>query len=80
VEHRVVDKLSSAQLHERLETCRMRWRSVGTSTAPADRPEAERAIASMYRALGFEPPRIVWCGSPFSQGLIRAVVRTLQSE
>jgi hypothetical protein len=51
-----------------------RWTEVGLSTAPADRPAAEAAIAAAYRAAGLASPKIVWCGSPLSQGLTRALV------
>ena len=52
-----------------------RWTKIGLCTEPADRPKAERSIRSMYRAAKLEPPKkIVWCGSPMSQGLVRAIV------
>jgi hypothetical protein len=57
-----------------------RWIKIGLCTDPADRPRAEAAIRKMYRQGGLEPPKaIVWCGSPLSQGLTRAIIldRTL---
>jgi hypothetical protein len=57
-----------------------KWTNIGLSTAPADRPRAERAIAEMYGAAGLTAPkRIVWCGSPLSQGLTRAIVLNADS-
>jgi hypothetical protein len=47
-----------------------RWAQIGLCTDPADRPRAEAAIRDMYQQGGLEPPKkIVWCGSPLSQGL-----------
>ena len=52
-----------------------RWTDIGLSTLPADRGAAEAAIADMYRQGGLSPPeKIVWCGSPLSQGLTRAII------
>ena len=54
---------------------RDKWLAIGLSTEPADRPAAETAIVQAYRSAGLEPPRsIVWCGSPLSQGLTRAII------
>ena len=54
-----------------------RWTDIGLCTAAADRPRAEAAIRAMYAAAKLSPPHVVWCGSPLSQGLTRAIVRTL---
>jgi hypothetical protein len=52
-----------------------RWTDIGLCTLPADRGAAEDAIRKMYAAGGLPPPKkIVWCGSPLSQGLTRAVI------
>lgn len=52
-----------------------RWTEIGLSTAPADRPRAEAAIRKVYEAAGLpHPQKIVWCGSPLSQGLARASI------
>lgn len=40
------------------------WLGVALSTEPADRPEAEAAVAGIYREAGEEPPALVWCDSP----------------
>lgn len=50
------------------------WTDIGLSTEPADRPRAEVAIAKMYAIAGKKTPKIVWCGSPLSQGLTRHAI------
>ncbi len=58
-----------------LPVYRDKWLQIGLSTEPACRDKAERAIAQVYRCVGLQPPRkIVWCGSPLSQGLTRAAI------
>jgi hypothetical protein len=48
-----------------LEPYRDHWKLVRNSTAPADRPAAERGVALAYAAANLAPPeRIVWCRSP----------------
>ncbi len=57
-----------------IERLQARWRGLGLSTAPADRPTAERAIADLYRALGLAPPgRCIWALSPL-QGAAAATM------
>ncbi len=52
-----------------------RWTAIGLSTEPACRDKAEAAIRDAYAVAGLKPPRkIVWCGSPLSQGLTRAII------
>ncbi len=52
-----------------------RWTAIGLCTAPADRPQAEAGVRAAYEAAELTPPElIVWCGSPMSQGLTRAIV------
>jgi hypothetical protein len=59
----------------RFDEFRDRWTQIGLCTEPADRPRAEAVIRDMYRQGGLEPPaKIVWCGSPLSQGLTRAII------
>jgi len=53
------------------------WTGYGVCTDPADRIRAEAAIAAMYEIAGKKPPRIVWCDSPLSMALTRAVVQKL---
>jgi hypothetical protein len=69
-----INTLTSKQ-EERLVEFRDRWTAIGLSTAPAERELAEAAIREAYRAAGVGSPRtIVWCGSPLSQGLTRAII------
>ena len=65
-----IDRLTKEQ-EDRFPEFIAKWTDIGLSTAPADRPRAERAIAEMYAGAGLKLPRIVWCGSPLSQGLAR---------
>ena len=56
-----------------IERHRKRWAEIRTSTAPADRAEAERGIAAAYRAAGWpEPRQIVWCASPMQMAALWA--------
>jgi len=69
-----INLLTQAQI-DRMAEFRDKWLKIGLCTEPADRPSAERAIIEMYRQGGLEPPRkIIWCGSPLSQGLTRAII------
>ncbi|WP_083957838.1 DUF6745 domain-containing protein [Herbidospora mongoliensis] len=43
---------------------REEWLRIALSTEPADRPEAESAIAGLYRLNGLPPPRFHWVSSP----------------
>lgn len=43
-----------------------RWVKIGLSTAPADRPRAERALARMYEVAGMQAPKMSWAGSPYT--------------
>ena len=52
-----------------------KWTDIGLSTQPADRPRAKAAIEKMYQTAGKKAPQIVWCGSPLSQALTRAVIK-----
>ena len=72
----MTDKIESltAGQEARLPEFVERWTQIGLSTEPADRPRAESAIRKMYALAGLAPPRmIVWCGSPVSLGLARAI-------
>jgi hypothetical protein len=70
-----IKKLTREQ-EELLPVYRYKWIRIGLETAPADRERAERAIRLMYAAAHLPAPIIVWCGSPFSQSLTRALVST----
>ena len=43
---------------------RDQWLSHALSTAPADRPAAEEAVAQLYAVTGRPPPRFTWVRSP----------------
>jgi hypothetical protein len=59
-----IDKLTPEQEAKMAEWAD-RWIEIGLSTAPADRPQFEAAVAECYRHAGLQPPeRIVWCPSP----------------
>ena len=69
-----IEKLTLEQ-GARLPEFREKWTAIGLSTDPADRPAAELAIKFIYQNAGLNPPqKIVWCGSPMSQGIVRAIV------
>ena len=51
---------------------RDKWIEIGLCTKPANREQAEKAIVAAYAVAGLAAPKIVWCGSPLSQGLTRA--------
>jgi hypothetical protein len=71
---RVITELTPEQV-ARMAEYRDRWIQIGLSTEPACREKAEKAICAIYQSGGLRPPRkIVWCGSPLSQGLTRAVM------
>ena len=43
-----------------------KWRKIGLSTEPANRPEAERGVNLAYELAGLKPPKeIIWCQSPY---------------
>ncbi len=48
------------------EACALRdeWLAYGLSTRPAERADAEDAVAGIYRLLGQAPPRFTWVASP----------------
>ena len=71
-----IERLTAAQ-QARFGEFVERWTAIGLSTASADRPRAEAAIRWMYAHAKLREPRIVWCGSPFSNGLTRAAVQSL---
>ena len=47
------------------------WKATAIATELADRPRAERAIGSLYRAAGRTAPKVVWVESP-TAGLVAA--------
>ncbi len=65
----------SAEQQQLMKQYRDKWLAIGLSTEPANRADAERGIELAYAAAGLAKPQIVWCGSPLSQGLTRAVLK-----
>jgi len=58
----------------RLAEFAQQWTQIGLVTHPADRSRAEAAIRDMYLCAGLAVPKtIVWCGSPLTMGLSRAI-------
>lgn len=51
-----------------------KWTDIGLSTEPANRREAEDGIREAYKIAGLQPPIIIWCGSPLSNGLVRGIL------
>src|SRR5579864_2191388 len=73
-----IEKLTPEQ-EARMDEWIDKWTAFGLSTEPANRAEAERGIRMAYEAAGkTAPEKIVWCGSPLSQGLTRAIVLGLK--
>jgi hypothetical protein len=70
-------EILTTEQQAKLAEWRDRWTAIGLSTEPANRPEAERAIIMAYAAAKLPPPRIVWCDSPLSQGITRAIAKSL---
>lgn len=69
-----IESLSPTQ-KARFAEFRDEWIAIGLSTEPAQRGRAESAVKVMYQKAGLAAPqKIIWCGSPFSQGLTRAVI------
>lgn len=69
-----IASLTQSQI-DRMAEFRDKWTAIGLSTEPAVRDKAEDDIRLSYRLAGMpEPRKIVWCGSPLSQGLTRAVI------
>ncbi|MDB5772795.1 MAG: putative rane protein [Burkholderia sp.] len=53
---------------------RQTWAEIGLTTLPANRGAAEAAVQKVYKTAGLDAPaKIVWCSSPFSLALARAV-------
>jgi hypothetical protein len=56
-----------------------KWTKIGLDTAPADRGRAESAIRLMYGRAKLIPPKIVWCGSPLGNALVRACIGEIEN-
>jgi len=70
---KIIEKLSKQQ-EKLFPKFVKKWTTIGLCTDPANRKEAELGIVAAYRAAGLKEPKIVWCGSPMSQGLTRAIL------
>jgi len=69
-----IEKLTQEQ-ETLLLVYRDKWIKIGLCTEPANRIEAEKAIIQSYQCAGLKSPqKIIWCGSPLSQGLTRAII------
>ena len=73
-----IEKLTAEQ-KARFQEFVDKWTAIGLCTEPANKKEAEVGIAEAYAAAGLAAPkRVVWCGSPLSQGLTRNVLFNLK--
>ena len=54
-----------------------KWTKIGLSTEPANRQKAEEGVRKAYEDAGLSTPRIVWCSSPLTQGLVRAIILSI---
>ena len=73
-----IEKLTKEQ-ESRLVEFRDKWIEIGLCTDAASRSEAERGVNMAYAIAGLKPPqKIVWCGSPLSQGLTRAIILNMK--
>ena len=71
-----IEKLTPEQIAKFPEYVK-RWTDIGICTEPANREDAEKAIAIMYESAGLKKPKIVWCGSPFSNALTRVITKEI---
>ncbi|MEG4939675.1 DUF6745 domain-containing protein [Microcoleus sp. F4-D5] len=49
-----------------IPTYREKWRLIGLSIKPIDRPQATAAIHTAYNIIGFPEPEIIFCDSPYT--------------
>ena len=72
--YQMIESLTEEQINKFPEYIK-KWTDIGLCTDPANRIEAEKAINESYRLAELEiPKKIVWCGSPLSQGLVRTII------
>src|SRR3990167_1187617 len=55
-----------------------KWLAIGLETAPANRQEAEKGIELAYAIAGKQKPKIVWCLSPLTSGLVRHCILSIK--
>ncbi|MGI5500448.1 DUF6745 domain-containing protein [Lentzea sp. CA-135723] len=56
------------------------WLAHALSTAPADRPAAEEAVASLYASVGRPPPEFVWVRSPAEAATLLPVGKIVRND
>ena len=71
-----IEKLTPEQT-VRLGEWHAEWFAVGSSTEPADRPRAERAITGMYARINEPAPHFMWVDSPATGCLMIALLGEL---
>ena len=72
-----IESLTPDQI-AKMSEYRDRWIAFGLSTSPADRPMAEQGVRDAYKAAGKKAPKaMVWCGSPISGALTRAIATSI---
>ncbi|MEG4505926.1 hypothetical protein QUA81_19920 [Microcoleus sp. F6_B4] len=47
--------------------CHEKWRQIGLSIKPVDRPQATAAIHTAYNIIGFPEPEIIFCDHEFQR-------------
>jgi len=53
-----------------------KWKRIGLSTERADRKEAEKWVAEVYKMGGLEPPKLIlWAQSPISGAIIATIFK-----
>ena len=76
----MIDKLTQEQLNK-FPLYVKKWTDIGLSTEPADKKTAEEGVRLAYKNAGLKPPtKIVWCGSPLSNGLVRLIVTKILTD
>ena len=74
-----IESLSKEQ-EARFQEYIHKWTDIGLSTQKANRKEAEEGVLEMYKIAGLKKPKIVWCDSPLSQGIVRMIVMKMESD
>ena len=71
----MIERLTDKQI-AKFPDYAQKWTDIGLSTAETDKTAAEQAIKDAYAVVGKAAPRVVWCGSPLANGLVRAILLT----
>ncbi len=77
--HEVPGTKASIELWQDAARIRDEWLAHGLSTAPADRPAAEDALAGIYARISRPRPRFEWVNSPFKALPLVAGLPTLDT-